>query len=316
MQLMENRSVQKTLFFIYTIVAFCFAEGAGREVSISGDISGRTFYPETLYRVDSIISVPKGARCYIPAGVVFIFNNKYEDTLDGDFRIEGSLIIDGQESRNVIFTSSCDTTVPGAGQCGVPPSLIDWKGIHFTAGAKNCAVRNLEIRHAGYPVTTEIPCISGRNIRLKDCNRLVAIYNGEELGIPAFLKDELDPTSQDTFRDTVPKLVVPSPQPRKNSVFTWIIGNKVTSGLILSTVVFASVSTGFFIHADNHAVLRDEQRYIADDPDNNYSNEQERGAENDYATEKKATERFAGLGAMSAVFGAASIVGIGITFLF
>ena len=309
----------KVLAIVAVIITSVFSETDKPIKTITGDIADVTFFPDTIYCVQEAITVPISRRCHIPAGVIFLFDGFSK------FVIEGTLTVDGEDGKNVLFTSYCDTTIGDSARCRtpdgniIPAGMIDWEGIHFTEGAEKSAVRYLEIHHAENPVTSDIPYITGRNVAITRSEKKVVLYKGDEVSIPDFFKQKQNDTLK-TNQAAITPVTPPKPllqvKPEPKPKLKWTKKMKIRAGLVVSSVIFSGVTIGSFIHADKHAERRDDLYAITNDSDGEYSNNQKRTAESDADREEKTTGRFAGLGIAGTIFGVASMAGFGITFLF
>lgn len=277
---------------------------------LSGAISGFTFSADTLYYITDEIIVPAEQRCHIPPGIVFLFGEAAK------FTIEGTLTVDGQMENRVIFTSYNDKKANDSTRCVIPAGLIDWEGIHFAEGAENSAVRYLEIRHAEYPITSAIPYITGREVTIVECDKIVVLYKNNELSTSEFFKNEQNnpPEIQGTAITTTippqPEGQKPLPTPKQK----WSTKKKIRVSLAFSTAAFTGAAIGAFIYANKHAENYDKQDAIASDTDR--SNDERRIAENAAKREDEIANKFVGIGLVGTVCSLASLTWIGVTFLF
>jgi hypothetical protein len=127
-----------------------------QSANLSGDISGLQLNDtSTPYIIEQDIFIPEGKSVVLKEGVVFLFS-----PFTG-FQVNGSLSIEGSESKPVVFSSISDSEYTN--KVSQPAAPFDWNGIIISAKSKNIEMSNFTLRFSVYGIKSQNPDITIRN---------------------------------------------------------------------------------------------------------------------------------------------------------
>lgn len=168
---------------LYSMILFVLilAIPVSSETAISGEIHDYRFDSTgSPFFVEKDLIVPSGTTCVIGPGCVFLFRPFTGLT------VEGTLVAEGSDEKQVIFTSINDTMFnPGSVQL---PASFDWNGITVVAESNGTHFRNCRITYTVYGIRAQTPnltidrCIFTQN-GLYHFTVMEKVFNANE-GIP------------------------------------------------------------------------------------------------------------------------------------
>jgi hypothetical protein len=126
------------------------------ETSLSGDLSKYQLdSTNSPFIIDKDIEVPSAKKVVINAGCVFLFKQ-----FTG-LNVSGSLIVNGTQSRPVIFTTINDSAY--SGKAGQTPNPFDWNGITLDKSSADVVFNEFKLMYSVYGIKSQ-----RRNIVIKN----------------------------------------------------------------------------------------------------------------------------------------------------
>ncbi|HEX3019679.1 MAG TPA: hypothetical protein VHP36_05230 [Chitinispirillaceae bacterium] len=213
---------------------------------LAGDLPKLVTADKSPYLVISDIFIPAGKIVRIEPGTVFLFKN-----FTG-VHVQGILIVNGTESKPVLFTSENDRMANPSSTLN--PTPFDWNGIYIHKDGLGSDLQHIKVQYSVKGIISE--------------TRFIRIFKGfffengrNNLNIEGVDKEvvESEPYSyslslKDAVVDGIPAKILQDPQARKRNIFRYsglglcVIG--AVSGTFAATELKSSIKRFDVINKD------------------------------------------------------------------